>query len=50
MYLSFEEAGLVLGTEEYEKRQEEKKKESATDQSYRLKNNTYNAISMPNLA
>ncbi len=50
MYMQFEECGLIRGTEEYEKRMEEKKNESATDQSYRLENNTHNAISMPIIA
>lgn len=50
MYMQFEKCGLIRGTEEYEKRMEEKKNESATDQSYRLNNNTCNAISIPIIA
>lgn len=49
MYLTFEEAGLIIGTEQYEEKQKEK--ETATDQSASLLgNNKHNAISMLRLA
>lgn len=51
MYQQFEEAGLILDTPEWRKRQEEKEKGSAADQSNAEPvNNTHNAISMFNLA
>lgn len=37
MYLIFEEAGLIVGTEQYEEKQKEK--ETATDQSASLLRN-----------
>lgn len=39
MYMQFEEAGLIRGTEEYERRMEERIEEPVPDQSYRLSNN-----------
>lgn len=51
MYMQFEEAGLIRGTEEYERRMEEKEKGSAANQSNaEPNNNTYDAIPMFNLA